>query len=253
MTIPPAFLDEIRARVALAAVVGRRVKLTRAGHEWKGCCPFHNEKTPSFYVNEDKGFYHCFGCGVHGDVIRFVTEQEGLSFPDAVRQLLGALPEGFPRPVLVRLQLDGGRYDRLVRQMERATAMPGQLAEAGMTVSPGEVYFLPPDLLPTAVKGELQFAETADVAGLADAVPADDSALLFLSGADAALVDVAMGPAWQGALVGGQSEEGCYDPGAARAVAQRGGPSGSPTDIADWLIARCMPSERHFDSGGLSL
>ena len=87
MTIPPAFLDEIRARVALAAVVGRRVKLTRAGHEWKGCCPFHNEKTPSFYVNEDKGFYHCFGCGVHGDVIRFVTEQEGLSFPDAVRQL----------------------------------------------------------------------------------------------------------------------------------------------------------------------
>ncbi|MGL4542694.1 MAG: DNA primase, partial [Polymorphobacter sp.] len=87
MTIPPAFLDEIRSRVALAAVVGRRVKLTRAGHEWKGCCPFHNEKTPSFYVNEDKGFYHCFGCGVHGDVIRFVTEQEGLSFPDAVRQL----------------------------------------------------------------------------------------------------------------------------------------------------------------------
>ncbi|VXB94559.1 Protein-glutamate methylesterase [Luteimonas sp. 9C] len=189
----------------------------------------------------------------HGAIKGVVLIEGGLGGPDAVRQLLGALPEGFPRPVLVRLQLDGGRYDRLVRQMERATAMPVQLAEAGMTVSPGEVYFLPPDLLPTAVKGELQFAETADVAGLADAVPADDSALLFLSGADAALVDVAMGPAWQGALVGGQSEEGCYDPGAARAVAQRGGPSGSPTDIADWLIARWMPSERHFDSGGLSL
>lgn len=189
----------------------------------------------------------------HGAVKGVVLIEGGLGGPDAVRQLLGALPEGFPRPVLVRLQLDGGRYDRLVRQMERATAMPVQLAEAGMTVSPGEIYFLPPDLLPSAVKGELQFADGADITGLADAVPADDSALLFLSGADPSLVDVAMGPAWQGALVGGQSEEGCYDPVAARAVAQRGGPSGSPTDIADWLIARWMPSERHFDSGGLSL
>ncbi|MDR6991246.1 chemotaxis protein CheB [Luteimonas sp. 3794] len=189
----------------------------------------------------------------HGPIKGVVLIAGGLGGPDAVRQLLGALPEGFPRPVLVRLQLDGGRYDRLVRQMERAAAMPVQLAEAGMTISPGEIYFLPPDLLPVAVKGALHFAETADIAALADAVPADDSALLFLSGADPALVDVAMGPAWQGALVGGQSEEGCYDSAAARAVAQRGGPSGSPTDIADWLITRWMPSARRFDSGELSL
>lgn len=189
----------------------------------------------------------------HGTVKGIILIAGGLGGPDAVRQLLGALPEGFPRPVLVRLQLDGGRYDRLVRQMERAAAMPVQLAEAGMTVSPGEVYFLPPDLLPAAVGGVLRFAESSDMAGLADAVPADDSALLFLSGADPSLVDMALGPAWQGALVGGQSEEGCYDPIAARAVAQRGGPSGSPTDIADWLIARWMPSERRFDSGELSL
>ncbi|GGE04773.1 DNA primase [Polymorphobacter glacialis] len=87
MSLPPAFLDELRARVPLAPVVGRRVKLTRAGREWKGCCPFHNEKTPSFYVNDDKGFYHCFGCGAHGDVIKFLTEQEGLGFIDAVKQL----------------------------------------------------------------------------------------------------------------------------------------------------------------------
>ena len=84
---PPSFLDELRARVGLVQVISRRVKLTKAGHEWKGCCPFHNEKTPSFYVNEDKGFYHCFGCGVHGDVIRFVVEQEGLRFPEAVKAL----------------------------------------------------------------------------------------------------------------------------------------------------------------------
>jgi DNA primase len=87
MAFPPAFLDELRARVGLVQVISRRVKLQKAGREWKGCCPFHNEKTPSFYVNEDKGFYHCFGCGAHGDVIRFVIEQDGLPFPEAVRTL----------------------------------------------------------------------------------------------------------------------------------------------------------------------
>ncbi len=87
MSLSPAFLDELRARVPLSPVVGRRVKLVRAGREWKGCCPFHNEKTPSFYVNDDKGFYHCFGCGAHGDVFRFLTEQEGLPFMDAVKAL----------------------------------------------------------------------------------------------------------------------------------------------------------------------
>src|SRR5690606_4354601 len=87
MSIPPQFLDEIRSRVSLSSVVARRVKLLRAGREMKGCCPFHNEKTPSFYVNDDKAFYHCFGCGAHGDVIRFVVEQEGLSFRDAVAGL----------------------------------------------------------------------------------------------------------------------------------------------------------------------
>ncbi|WP_439545697.1 DNA primase [Sandarakinorhabdus sp.] len=87
MSLSPAFLDELRARVPVSGVVGRRVKLTRAGREMKGCCPFHNEKTPSFYVNDDKGFYHCFGCGVHGDVIRFLTDNMGLPFMEAVKQL----------------------------------------------------------------------------------------------------------------------------------------------------------------------
>ena len=87
MTISPAFLDELRNRVALSGVVGRTVKLVRAGREWKACCPFHNEKTPSFYVNDHKGFYHCFGCGAHGDVIRFLTDHEGLAFRDAVERL----------------------------------------------------------------------------------------------------------------------------------------------------------------------
>ena len=71
----------------LSALVGRTVKITKAGREFKGCCPFHNEKSPSFTVNDAKGFYHCFGCGVHGDAIRFLTEHHGMAFMDAVRDL----------------------------------------------------------------------------------------------------------------------------------------------------------------------
>ncbi len=87
MSISPAFLDELRNRFALSGVIGRTVKLTRAGREWKACCPFHHEKTPSFTINDEKGFYHCFGCGAHGDVIRFLTDHEGLAFRDAVERL----------------------------------------------------------------------------------------------------------------------------------------------------------------------
>jgi len=87
MTFSPQFLDEIRARVALADVVGRRVRLQRKGREHVGLCPFHNERTPSFAVVEDKGFFHCFGCGAHGDVIGFVMRTENLSFPEAVAKL----------------------------------------------------------------------------------------------------------------------------------------------------------------------
>jgi DNA primase len=89
MSFTPEFLDEIRARVPLADVIGRRVKLVKRGREHQGLCPFHNEKTPSFTVSEDKGFYHCFGCGAHGDVIGFVMRGEGLSFPEAVERLAG--------------------------------------------------------------------------------------------------------------------------------------------------------------------
>ena len=81
------FLDELKACIAINTVVGGYVKLIRAGREWKGCCPFHNEKSPSFYVNAEKGFYHCFGCGTHGDVIQFVMKQDNLSFGDAVKLL----------------------------------------------------------------------------------------------------------------------------------------------------------------------
>ena len=75
-------------RAHLAVRAGRpTVKLQRPGANGRRCCPFHNEKTPSFYVNDDKGFYHCFGCGAHGDAIRWMTDQRGLPFMDAVKEL----------------------------------------------------------------------------------------------------------------------------------------------------------------------
>ena len=111
MAFPSHFLDEIRTRVSLADIIGRRVKLTRRGREWLGLCPFHNEKTPSFTVNEEKGFYHCFGCQAHGSVFDFVMQQEGLSFPEAVEKL--AAEAGVRMPVQSPEQAE--------RERERAT------------------------------------------------------------------------------------------------------------------------------------
>ena len=98
MSLSPQFLDELRARTTLSTLIGRSVKLTKAGREYKACCPFHNEKSPSFYVNDEKGFYHCFGCSAHGDAIRFLTEANGLPFMDAVKELAAAAGMDVPAP-----------------------------------------------------------------------------------------------------------------------------------------------------------
>lgn len=90
MAFPPRFLDELRERLTLSEVIGKRVRVTRAGREFKACCPFHNEKTPSFTINDQKGFFHCFGCGAHGDVVGFVMRHDNLSFPEAVAFLASA-------------------------------------------------------------------------------------------------------------------------------------------------------------------
>ncbi|MDT9012069.1 DNA primase [Novosphingobium sp. APW14] len=98
MALSPQWLDELRARVTLSSVISRTTRLTKAGHEFKACCPFHNEKNPSFTVNDQKGFYHCFGCGAHGDVIRWMTDQRGLSFMDAVKELASEAGMEVPAP-----------------------------------------------------------------------------------------------------------------------------------------------------------
>ena len=96
MAVPPAFLEELRARLPLSEVIGRRLRLVRAGREFAAPCPFHNEKTPSFTVNDQKGFFHCFGCGAHGDVVGFVMRYDHLTFPEAVESLAAAA--GLPVP-----------------------------------------------------------------------------------------------------------------------------------------------------------
>ncbi|MBU7580640.1 MAG: DNA primase [Porphyrobacter sp.] len=98
MAITPQWKDELRARITLSSLVQRSVKLTRAGREWKGCCPFHEEKTPSFYVNDQKQFYHCFGCGAHGDAISWMVDSQGLQFMDAIKELAAAAGMEVPAP-----------------------------------------------------------------------------------------------------------------------------------------------------------
>jgi DNA primase len=110
MALPAGFLDELRARTPLAAIVGRRARLVRSGRQWKGCCPFHGEKTPSFYVYED-GHYHCFGCGAHGDAIGFVMQSEGIGFVDAVERLAGEAGLDVPKPSPEAAETERKRLD----------------------------------------------------------------------------------------------------------------------------------------------
>src|SRR5271157_2359224 len=117
MALPAGFLDELRARTPLAAVVGRKVKLARSGRQLKGCCPFHGEKTPSFYVYDDH--YHCFGCGAHGDAIGFVMQSEGAGFMDAVERLAAEAGLDVPKPSPEAAEAEQKRHD-LVSVLEAA-------------------------------------------------------------------------------------------------------------------------------------
>ncbi|MDR3373932.1 MAG: DNA primase [Ancalomicrobiaceae bacterium] len=111
MKFPPNLLDEIRARLSVSEVVGKRVRLRRQGREFAGLSPFNPEKTPSFFVNDQKGFYHCFSSGKHGDIFRFLMETEGLSFPEAVERLASEAGVSLPKP---------DAYEE-AREKERAT------------------------------------------------------------------------------------------------------------------------------------
>ncbi|MCD2175927.1 DNA primase [Rhizobium sp. C4] len=126
MRFSQGFLDEIRDRVPISAVIGRRVawdrkKTNAARGDYWGCCPFHGEKTPSFHCEDRKGRYHCFGCGVTGDHFRFLTDLEGISFPEAVEQIAGLAGVPMPQPDAEAARRDEQRTT-LMDVMELATA-----------------------------------------------------------------------------------------------------------------------------------
>ena len=116
--IPQHFIDELIARTDIAEVIGARVRLQKAGREFKACCPFHDEKTPSFTVSPSKQFYHCFGCGMHGTALGFIMEFEGLGFVEAVEELAGQAGMQIPR--------EAG--DERVRPMAETYATLGEAA-----------------------------------------------------------------------------------------------------------------------------
>lgn len=121
MRFTPAFLDELRARLPVSDVVGRRVKLKRQGREYAGLSPFNAEKTPSFFVNDQKGFYHCFSSGKHGDVFKFLMETEGVSFPEAVERIAEMAGLSLPKESAEEVRKAETRAG-LVQIMEMAAA-----------------------------------------------------------------------------------------------------------------------------------
>lgn len=158
MRFTDAWLDELRARVTLSGVIGRDVQLTKAGREFKACCPFHNEKSASFTVSDDKGFYHCFGCAAHGDAIRWLTDQRGLGFVDAVTELAGEvgleLPAETPQAAERARTIEGQRptleaANAIFReQLSRYPAPALWLAQRGVTaddIATFEIGFAPED------------------------------------------------------------------------------------------------------------
>jgi chemosensory pili system protein ChpB (putative protein-glutamate methylesterase) len=164
----------------------------------------------------------------------------GIGGPDAVRQFLVGLPAGFARPIIVRQRLDGGRHDRLVRQMQRATALPVELAESGRTLVSGHVYILPDGMTTTAGNGATTFVATDAPVPVLAGLPASDSAVLVLSGSDPAVLPELLDAAREGAIVAGQSPEESFDGAAATALAAAGGESHTAAALAQRLSRRWL-------------
>lgn len=168
-----------------------------------------------------------------------VLVEGGMGGPDAVRQILAAIPKAFPRALVIRLKLESGRYDSLVKQMQRASKRTVALAQAGQAIDAGTVYFLPPDVdITQGANARPQFSAADPSAQPYASLAADDTAIVFISGGDPALVEPAMALAGQGALVGAQSADTCYDAAACQAVIAHGGISGTPTELAARLAHR---------------
>lgn len=166
-----------------------------------------------------------------------VVVAAGVGGPDAVRRLLGGLLPGFPRPVVLRQRIEGGQYDKLVRQMQRASKLEVVLAQAGDGLTPGCVHVVPDGLDLQAAPAGLVFAPAQGEPAFAD-LPAAESALLLLSGADPALVPRALALSLAGGLALGQSPENCFDPAASNALVARGGEAATIDKLPSRLLQR---------------
>ena len=130
--IPQDFIDDLIARADIVEVVGRRVELKKAGREYKACCPFHDEKTPSFTVSPSKGFYHCFGCGAHGTAIGFLMEFDHMDFVEAIESLAHSMGVDVPRD---ESDKPARRYDELFSLLDTvARHWQGCLKESPVAV-----------------------------------------------------------------------------------------------------------------------
>jgi len=166
-----------------------------------------------------------------------VVVAAGVGGPDAVRQLLGQLPTSFPRPIVLRQRIEGGQYDKLVRQMQRATELRVMLAQAGDPLQAGTVHVLPDGIDLQVAPAGLVLVPVAGEPAFAT-LPPSDSALLLLSGADVSLVDTAITLSWAGGLALGQSPENCFDPAASNALVARGGQAASLAQLPAKLLER---------------
>jgi DNA primase len=157
MRFTPQFLEDLRARLPVSEVVGKRVKLKRAGREWKGLSPFQQEKSPSFTVNDQKGFYHDFSSGKHGDIFGFVMETEGLSFPEAVERL--AAEAGMPLPKVSHEEEAREEKRRTLADVMEMAAQFFEATLAGRTGAKARGYLADRGLdAPTQVKFRLGYA-----------------------------------------------------------------------------------------------
>ena len=134
--IPEAFVEEVVSRSDIVEVIGARVPLKKKGKEFAACCPFHQEKTPSFYVTPDKQFYHCFGCGAHGNVVGFLMEYDHLDFPTAIEMLAGRLGMEVPRE-----QGDREKLDHIGR-LRQVTQLAADWFRARLRDNPEAIEFL---------------------------------------------------------------------------------------------------------------
>jgi DNA primase len=195
MRFPPSLLDEIRARLPVSDVVGKRVTLKKAGREWKGLSPFNPEKSPSFFVNDQKGFYHCFSSGKHGDIFDFVMETDGLPFPEAVEQL--ASQAGVALPVMTaetvhqekrraglhevmeiataffEKELRGRRGTKAREYIEKRGLSQEMLSRFRIGYAPAERYALRDHLADKSIPSELMIEAGLLVSGDDIAVPYD--------------------------------------------------------------------------------